>query len=56
MSWNLFCYLPIELIAAAMDPKMKAMISDPKIIANKKKTVCPSVFGAISFPTISIRP
>jgi hypothetical protein len=39
MSWNLFCYLPIEAIAAAIDPKMKAMISDPSYIESHIKSV-----------------
>jgi hypothetical protein len=56
MSWNLFYYLPIELIAAAMDPKMKAMMSDPIKIRMVKNKVWTFDFGAISFPTISIRP
>lgn len=46
----------MELMAAAMDPKMKAMTRDPTMMIAKKRMVYAVVLGAISLPTMSISP
>lgn len=52
VSSNLFVFLFIVAIKAAMLPKIKAESKAPEIITAVANTVCTLVLGASSFPTM----